>query len=230
MIQLRPSKERGHFDHGWLKTYHTFSFADYFDRNHMNFRTLRVINEDTVAPGQGFGMHSHRDMEILTYILDGTIEHQDSLGNKEQIKPGEIQRMTAGTGVTHSEYNPSASRPLHLLQIWILPEKKDLPPGYEQKKIEEVKNRFVRIASPEPGKNEVKIHQDANVYLCRLEKDRQAELALAKGRHAWVQIARGGVLMNEEVLRAGDGAGISDEPKLVITANQDSEVLVFDLA
>lgn len=230
MITLRPSKERGHFNHGWLDTYHTFSFADYFDRNHMHFRSLRVINEDKVAAGQGFGTHSHKDMEIITYILDGTIEHKDSMGNSEQIKPGEIQRMTAGSGVTHSEYNPSAAKPLHLLQIWILPEEKDLTPGYEQKKIRDAKNEFILIASPRPGKEQVKIHQDAKIYVCKLEKDKKAELPVEKGRHAWVQIARGGVLMNDEILRTGDGASVSDETRLSFTANQDSEILVFDLA
>ncbi len=230
MIKLRPSAKRGHFSHGWLETYHTFSFADYFDRNHMNFRTLRVINEDTVAPGQGFGMHSHNDMEIVTYILSGKIEHQDSMGNKEVIRPGEIQRMSAGTGVTHSEYNPSTVEPLHLLQIWIMPEEKGLPPGYEQKKISDEKNKFLMIASKEPDKNSVKIHQDAKIYVCRLEKDKKAELKLEEGRHAWVQLARGGVLMKDVILRAGDGAAVSDETLLDFTANQDSEILAFDLA
>jgi quercetin 2,3-dioxygenase len=230
MIQVRPSQERGHFNHGWLDTYHTFSFADYFDPDHMGFRTLRVINEDRVAPGQGFRTHSHRDMEIITYILEGTIEHKDSMGNQEQIKPGEIQRMTAGSGVTHSEYNPSAAFPLHLLQIWIVPEEKGLTPGYEQKKIEDSKNRFILIASASPGKSQVKIHQDAAIHVCRLEKEKKADLKLGAGRHAWIQIARGGVLMNGEILRAGDGAAVTKETPLQFTANQDSEILAFDLA
>ena len=230
MITLRPSKERGHFNHGWLETYHTFSFADYYDPKHTHFRKLRVINEDTVAAGQGFGMHSHNDMEIITYILSGKIEHQDSIGNKEVIKPGEIQRMTAGSGVTHSEYNPSVTEPLHLLQIWIMPDEKGLPPGYEQKKIEDVKNKFILIASPSPDKNSVKIHHDAKIYVCKLEKDKKAELKLENGRYAWVQATRGGVLMNGEILRAGDGAAVSGETRLDFTANQDSEILLFDLS
>ncbi len=230
MIKLRPSGERGHFNHGWLDTYHTFSFADYFDPKHTHFRTLRVINEDTVAPGQGFGMHSHQNMEIITYILKGAVEHQDSMGNKAVVRPGEIQRMTAGTGVTHSEYNPSLAEPLHLLQIWIMPAEKDLPPGYEQKKIEGPENQFNLIASPSPGKNAVKIHQDARIYYCKLKAGRKTELNLEAGRHVWVQAVHGGFLMKDEILRAGDGAGVSGETRLEFTANQDSEILVFDLA
>lgn len=231
MIQLRPSGERGHFNHGWLDTYHTFSFADYSDPRHMGFHALRVINEDRVAPGQGFAAHSHRDMEILTYVLEGRIEHQDSMGNKAVITPGEVQRMSAGTGVTHSEYNPSTTEPLHLLQIWILPEKKGLPPGYEQKRFDPqaMKNKFCLLASGRSNKAAVKIHQDAELFACKLEKGQGIDFRLGPDRYAWVQMARGEAQMNGNAMRAGDGAAVSREKGLSFSAEKNSEILVFDL-
>ncbi len=232
MITIRGSQERGHFDHGWLKTYHTFSFAGYRDKEHMGFRTLRVINEDTVAPAKGFGTHPHRDMEIITYVLEGRVEHKDSLGNGSVILPGEVQRMSAGTGVTHSEFNPSPKEPLHLLQIWILPEKTNLRPSYEQKvfKLEEKLNRLKLVASQDPKGNAVEIHQDANVYVSVLEKGMKVEHSLKKGRGAWLQVARGAVELNGHFLNQGDGASAEDESLLTVTGRQRAEILLFDLA
>ena len=232
MITIRGSQERGHFDYGWLKTYHTFSFADYLDKAHMGFRTLRVINEDTVAPAKGFGTHPHRDMEIITYVLEGQVEHKDSMGNGSVIRPGDVQRMTAGTGIKHSEFNPSAKEPLHLLQIWILPAKKNLKPGYEQKafKLEEKLNRLKLVASGEPKGGAVEIHQDADVYVSVLEKGVKVEHALKKGRGAWLQVARGSVEINGHFLNQGDGASAEEEVLLTVAARQPAEILLFDLA
>ncbi len=232
MIQIRKSEERGHFNHGWLDTYHTFSFADYFDRNHMHFRTLRVINEDRVAPGMGFGEHSHKDMEILTYVLSGKIAHKDSMGHEETLSAGEIQRMSAGTGVTHSEFNPSDKEELHLLQIWILPEAKDLKPGYEQKKIHihERKNEFHLIAAKELSGNAVKIHQDVNLYAGIFEKGKTALARITPGRAAWVHIAKGSAEIAGKVLKAGGALSAENEPSLHFKALEDSEILFFDLA
>ena len=233
MIQIRRSGERGHFNHGWLDTYHTFSFADYYDPAHTHFRTLRVINEDFVQPGEGFPTHSHRDMEIITYILQGALEHKDSMGNGSVIKPGDIQRMSAGTGVTHSEYNPSPSEPVHLLQIWVLPEAKNIPPGYEQTRFEEKdrKNTLRLIAAPRPEQGAVKIHQAAKLFSTILEPGKKVSYSFEDKRYGWAQIASGSVTMNGVSLNAGDGASISGEKSLEITGGpQGSEILLFDLA
>jgi quercetin 2,3-dioxygenase len=231
MITVRKSEERGHFDHGWLDTYHTFSFGDYQDPRHMGFRALRVINEDFVKPGEGFGTHPHRDMEILTWILVGELEHKDSMGNGSVIRPGEAQRMTAGTGVTHSEFNPSRENSVHLLQIWILPEAKNLAPGYEQRNFspEERKNRLRLIASRDGRDGSVVMHQDSSVFAALLDAGQSVEHVPAPGRYAWIQVARGGVGVNGVALAAGDGAAASGESSLRIEAAKDSEILLFDL-
>lgn len=231
MLKVRRAEERGHADHGWLNTCHTFSFADYYDPANMGFRTLRVINEDWVQPGQGFGTHPHRDMEILTYVLEGALEHRDSMGNGGVIKPGEVQRMSAGRGVTHSEFNASDKNPVHLLQVWILPEKRGITPSYEQRNFDLKSTGKLRlIASPNADQDSVAIHQDAKVYAGKLEAGASLRQELAKDRHAWVQVARGEVEVNGTKLRAGDGAAITGEPELRISTNgQASEVLLFDL-
>lgn len=231
MLKIRRSEERGHFSHGWLDTYHTFSFADYFDRNHMAFRTLRVINEDRVAAGMGFGAHSHKDMEILTYVLSGQIAHKDSMGHEETLGAGEIQRMTAGTGVTHSEFNP-IDKELHLLQIWILPEEKNLPPGYEQKKIKvsEKKNEFHLIAAKNPPASAVTIHQDVNLYAGIFEKGKTALARIAPGRAAWIHVAKGSAEIAGKNLKAGDALCAENELSLTFKILEDSEILFFDLA
>jgi hypothetical protein len=232
MITLRRSEERGHFQHGWLDTYHTFSFDQYYDAGFMGFRALRVINEDRVAPGQGFGMHPHRDMEIITYILEGALEHRDSLGNRGVILPGDGQRMSAGTGIRHSEFNHSEADAVHLLQIWILPERKGLEPGYEQKSFPEAekKGRLRVIAAHDAREGAVKLHQDVDLYVSLLGAGDQVEHKLAAGRHAWLQVARGEVRLDGATLKQGDGAAISEEQKVVIGADLPSEVLLFDLA
>lgn len=231
MIQVRKAQDRGHFDHGWLDTYHTFSFGDYSDPAHHHFRTLRVMNEDRVAPGQGFGMHPHRDMEIVTYVLSGALEHRDSMGNGEVLRPGELQRMTAGTGVLHSEFNPSETEPVHLYQIWLFPERKGLEPSYEQRAFpdEEKHNRWRVVASRDGREGSLTIHQDAELRLAALDAGRSLEYALPAGRHAWLQVLRGAVTLNGEELHAGDGAAVSDEAQLTLTAAVDTEVLLFDL-
>jgi hypothetical protein len=233
MIKVRRSEERGHANHGWLDTYHTFSFDTYHDPNHMGFRSLRVINEDRVAPGAGFPTHPHRDMEIITYVLEGALAHKDSLGNGSIIRPGDGQRMSAGSGIRHSESNASKTEPVHLLQIWILPEKKGLEPGYEQKSFppEEKRGRLRLIAGREPKNGAVRVHQDVALYAAALGKDEQVEHRLAPGQHAWIQVARGGVSVNGVELKQGDGAAVSDEERLVIKGcDGDSEILLFDLA
>jgi redox-sensitive bicupin YhaK (pirin superfamily) len=229
---VRASEQRGHFNHGWLDTYHTFSFADYHDPEHMHFRALRVINEDVVAPGQGFGTHPHRDMEIITYVLDGALEHRDSLGNGSIIRPGDGQRISAGSGILHSEFNPSPMDPVHLLQIWILPEQKGIEPSYEQKAFspEDKQGKWKVIAERIPADGAVTIHQDVKLSVASLEAGGQITYALAKGRHAWIQIARGSVTLNGTALKQGDGAAVSEETELAITAGQASEILLFDLA
>jgi len=224
MITLRPSKDRGHANHGWLDTYHTFSFNTYYDEKHMGFRSLRVINEDRVAGGGGFPTHPHRDMEIVTYVLEGALEHRDSLGTGSVIRPGEIQRMSAGSGIRHSEFNQSKSDPVHLLQIWITPEKNGLKPEYEQKK---VPAEWSLIAAPEGGENAVTIHQDAKIWAGRINGGLTHELA--PGRHAWVQVTRGSIELNGKKLAAGDGAAVSDESKLELKASSPAEALLFDL-
>ncbi|MNS54339.1 Quercetin 2,3-dioxygenase [compost metagenome] len=231
MLTLRPSQERGHADHGWLNTYHSFSFADYYDPRHMGFSLLRVINEDFVAPGQGFGTHPHRDMEIITVILEGTLEHKDSMGNQAQIKPGEVQRMSAGTGVTHSEYNPSPMQPVHLMQIWIETGKKGIAPSYEQKAFpdSEKLNQLRVVASPDGRDGSVTIHTDASLYQTLLRDGGSVTQAIAPGRRAYVHVARGEATLNGKPLKAGDGARVEDEPALTLEAAKSAEVLVFDL-
>ena len=230
MITVRKAEDRGHFDHGWLDTRHTFSFADYHDPAHMGFRHLRVINEDRVAPGQGFPTHGHRDMEIISYVLEGALEHRDSLGTGSVIRPGEVQRMTAGTGVTHSESNPSRTEPVHFLQIWILPARRGLTPGYEQKVLDEKRGVLRTIASPDGREGSVTIHQDVTLYAALLDEGMEVVHTPAPGRHAWVQVARGAVTLNGRPLAVGDGAAISDEPSLRLAGTAPSEVLLFDLA
>jgi quercetin 2,3-dioxygenase len=228
MLQLRLRNERGHFDHGWLNTYHTFSFDRYYDPRHLGFRALRVINEDRVAPAQGFGTHPHRDMEIITYILEGALEHKDSMGTGSIIRPGEIQRMSAGTGVTHSEFNPSRTEPVHLLQIWILPEASGIKPSYEQKQFsrDEIRGKLRLIASREPVGEAVKIHQDVRLFTTLLD-GQTIKYDLPKDRYAWVQIARGTMKLNGTVLEAGDGAAASEESGLELSGA--GEALLFDL-
>ncbi len=232
MIQVRKSEERGHFDHGWLDTRHTFSFGMYHDPAFMGFRSLRVINEDVVAPGKGFGEHPHQDMEIITYVLNGALAHRDSLGNGEAIRAGDVQRMTAGSGIEHSEFNASKTEPVHLLQIWIRPRKRGLEPGYEQKHFElgPSRGRLVLVASQDGAEGSVTIQTEARLYAGVLGKGQSAALELKPGRHAWVQVAHGGVEVNGTSLRAGDGAAVSEETELALRANEDAEVLVFDLA
>jgi redox-sensitive bicupin YhaK (pirin superfamily) len=232
MITIRQSEERGHARYDWLDTYHTFSFDTYHDPRFMNFRALRVINEDRVAPGQGFGMHPHRDMEIITYVLEGALEHRDSLGNGSVIRPGDGQRMSAGRGIRHSEFNASQSEPVHLLQVWIMPEEKGLEPGYEQKAFpaEEKRGKLRLIAARAPKNGAVKIHQDVNLYVAQLAPGEQVEHTLAAERHAWLQVAKGAVALNGKALGQGDGAAVSEETKLAIQAKEDAEVLLFDLA
>ncbi|HVV87781.1 MAG TPA: pirin family protein [Kofleriaceae bacterium] len=232
-VTLRRAADRGHADHGWLNSFHTFSFADYHDPKHMGFRALRVINDDTVAPGRGFGAHPHRDMEIISYVLDGELAHKDSMGNGSVIRPGDVQRMSAGTGVVHSELNPSRTTPVHFLQIWIQPDRAGHPPGYEQKAYppEERQGRLRLVASPDGADGSVTIHQDARLYAGNLADGDRAQHVVAAGRHAWIHVARGEVALGEEVLRAGDAARTSDAGALELRGRPGGgEVLVFDLA
>jgi len=232
MITVRPGSERGHFDHGWLDTYHTFSFASYHDPRHMGFRSLRVINEDRVQPAEGFGTHAHRDMEILTWVLEGALEHKDSMGNGSVIRPGDIQRMSAGTGVTHSEFNPSRRELVHLLQIWLLPSQRGLTPSYEEKRFEPESRRGVlRLIAARDGRDgAVDIHQDADLWTALLEPTEAVRHPLAAGRHAWLHVARGKVTANGTKLEAGDGAAFSSEPSVEVRATDPAEVLLFDLS
>jgi redox-sensitive bicupin YhaK (pirin superfamily) len=232
MIRVRKAAERGHFDHGWLDTHHTFSFGDYYDPAHMGFRSLRVINDDRVQPGQGFGMHGHRDMEIVTYVLDGALEHKDSMGNGSIIRAGELQRMTAGTGVRHSEFNPSDTEWVHLYQIWLLPLKKGLKPGYEELALgeEDKRGRFRLVASPDGAAGSLTIHQDARLYLTSLLPGEVVSHEIEHGRSAWLQVLRGNVSLQGNNLSAGDGVAVTDENAISVQATAPSEVLVFDLA
>jgi quercetin 2,3-dioxygenase len=232
MIRLRPAGERGHANHGWLDTYHTFSFNTYFDRAHMGFRSLRVINEDRVQPGKGFGRHPHNDMEIITYVLEGALEHQDSMGNGSVIKPGDVQRMSAGTGVLHSEANPSQEKEVHLLQIWIIPDEEGVKPSYEQKTftINEKAGKLCLVASPNGARKSVTIHADARVYSTVLAKDQTLPVPVEDGRHLWIHVARGSVQLNGRAMSAGDGAAVSEEKKVTLTGVDNAEVLIFDLA
>lgn len=231
MITIRRSAERGHFDHGWLDTYHTFSFADYHDPRFMGFMSLRVINEDRILPGHGFGQHPHRDMEILTYVLSGELEHRDSLGNGAVIRPGEVQYMAAGTGVEHSEFNPSATAETHLLQIWIRPDRRGIAPRYEQRPFPVSTNdgRLTLLASRDGHDGSIRINQDARLYAAALRAGRRAMHDLAPGRGAWVQVLHGRVSVNGHALDAGDGAALADEPALELAAANDASVLLFDL-
>jgi quercetin 2,3-dioxygenase len=231
MITRRPSEARGHTRIGWLDSRHTFSFGDYRDPEHMGFHTLRVINEDKVAPGAGFGTHGHRDMEILSWVLGGTLAHRDSMGNGSPIRPGEMQRMSAGTGVQHSEMNPSGEEPVHFLQIWILPEKPGSAPGYEQKAFPESERRDkLRLVASRDGRDgSVSLHQDADVYATLFEAGTRLEHAPRAGRRCWLQVTRGAVTVNGEKLVAGDGAGVVDEPRIEVVASQAGEALLFDL-
>ena len=232
MIRVRKSSDRGHLNHGWLDTYHTFSFGNYYDPAQMGFRALRVINEDWVSPGRGFGTHGHADMEIVTYVLKGALEHRDSLGTGETLRPGEFQRMTAGTGITHSEFNPSATEPVHLYQVWLLPERPGLTPTYEQKAFpaEGHHNEFRLVGSPDAQGGALAIRQDARIYLASLDPGGSASHSIAAGRHAWLQVLRGSVTLDDHPLTAGDAAALSDEPALTLRADGPAEVMLFDLA
>lgn len=231
MITIRPSSQRGDADHGWLHSQHTFSFADYHDPAQMGFRSLRVINEDRVAPGRGFGTHGHRDMEIISYVLDGSLEHKDSMGTGSIIRPGDVQRMTAGTGVQHSEYNHSKQEPVHFLQIWILPERARLEPSYEQKSfgVEERKGKLRLVAAQGGRDGAVTVHQDMALYAALLDPKDRVVHPVERG-HAWVQVARGTITLNGKELKEGDGAAVTGEAELTIEAVEAAEVLLFDLA
>lgn len=232
MITKRPAQARGHANHGWLDTWHTFSFGRYYDPQHMGFRDLRVINDDVVAPGAGFGTHPHDNMEIVTYVLDGALEHKDSLGTGSVLRPGDVQRMSAGTGVTHSEFNHSPDEPLRLLQIWILPAERGLEPGYEEKTFPAAgkRGRLQAIVTPDGRDGSLRIHQDVAMHASILGPGQTAALDLAPGRHAWVQVARGRVRVGGVELEHGDGAAVSGEPRLEFTGKEEAEFLVFDLA
>jgi len=231
MIQVRRSEERGRADHGWLDSRHTFSFADYYDPDYMGYGPLRVINEDRVEPAAGFPTHGHRDMEIISYVLDGALEHKDSLGTGSVIRPGDVQRMSAGTGVRHSEYNASKTEPVHFLQIWIEPDARGIAPGYEQKHFEpaDLTGRMRLIASPDGAEGSVRIRQDARVYAAKLGSDDGVSHRLAPGRRAYVQVARGEAVVNGQTLSAGDGAAVEDEAEIKLASPSTAEVLVFDL-
>jgi redox-sensitive bicupin YhaK (pirin superfamily) len=229
--ELRPSSTRGYADHGWLKSYHSFSFADYFDPEHIEFGPLRVINEDRVAPGAGFGTHGHRDMEIISYVLTGELAHKDSTGTASTIRPGDVQRMSAGSGVRHSEFNPSTQNGVHFLQIWIMPDEAGIPPSYEEKRFsaEEKRGKLRLIASRDSADGSVKIHQDARVYAGLFDGAESASLELANGRWTYVHVARGSLDANGTKLNAGDALKLKDAKKLTLSAGQDAEVIVFDL-
>ncbi|OLP16472.1 quercetin 2,3-dioxygenase [Leptolyngbya sp. 'hensonii'] len=231
-IRVRKGYDRGHVQFGWLDSYHTFSFGNYYDPQHMGFRALRVINDDRIAPGAGFPTHGHRDMEIITYMLEGSLEHKDSLGTGEVIRPGEVQRMTAGTGIAHSEFNHSQDDPVHLLQIWILPERQGLEPGYEQKlfPVEEKRGQWRLLADREGRDGALTVHQDLSLYATVLQPAESVTYDLKLGRHAWIQIASGIVTLNGEPLRAGDGVAVSEALTLEVIAESDAELLLFDLA
>ena len=231
MIEVRHAKERGHANHGWLDTWHTFSFSNYYDPRFMGFRGLRVINEDTVAPGQGFPLHGHRDMEIISYVLQGGLAHKDSLGTGSVIRPGDVQRMSAGTGVRHSEFNASDKSPVHFIQIWVEPARTGIAPGYEQKAFAEAdkRGRLRLVASPDGADGSLTIHQDARLYATILAPGQAVTHPLARGRHAWVQVTSGTLTVNGEPLAQGDGAAISAETSVSLTGETDAEALLFDL-
>ncbi|HEX8844694.1 MAG TPA: pirin family protein [Pyrinomonadaceae bacterium] len=232
MITIRKSEERGHFDFGWLNTYHTFSFDQYYDPRYMAFRSLRVINEDFVQPGRGFPTHGHRDMEIITYILEGALEHKDSMGTGSVIRPGDVQKMSAGTGVRHSEFNHSEDETVHLLQIWIVPDTASIRPGYQQKRFEdeEKRGRLRLIVSPDGSEDTITIQQDARVFAALLDPSEQVVQEIQPDRHAWLQVARGAIELNGQPLKQGDGAAASNESRLTIVGKEAAEFLLFDLA
>jgi quercetin 2,3-dioxygenase len=232
MITLRKSDDRGHANHGWLDSYHSFSFANYYDPAHQNFRHLRVINEDRIAAGAGFPMHSHRDMEIITYVISGSLAHKDSLGNAATIGAGGVQRFSAGTGVTHSEFNPSATEPTHILQIWILPDRQGLTPSYEQKlfALAPKQQGWQPIAAPDTAQGAVAIHQNVQLLATVLPPGTERQYELGPDRHGWVQVVRGDLTLNGIEMHAGDGAAVSTEKRLTLTATTEAEVLLFDLA
>lgn len=230
MITIRKSEDRGHANYGWLDTHHTFSFADYYDPKHMHFRTLRVINEDRVNGGTGFDMHPHRDMEIVTYIVSGTLEHKDSMGSRGRISAGEVQRISAGTGILHSEYNASPEEPVHLLQIWIMPDEKGVRPQYEQKSFGSVEHGKLRLVVSKRGRDgSIAIHQDADIYVARLDKGNAVEHRLAPARGCWVQLIEGEMDANGQAIKAGDGAAVEDVDLLRLSATRDAHFLLFDL-
>jgi redox-sensitive bicupin YhaK (pirin superfamily) len=233
MITLRSAQERGVADFGWLDSRHTFSFGNYYDPNHMGFASLRVINEDKVTAGQGFGTHGHRDMEIISYVLEGALEHKDSIGTGSVIRPGDVQRMSAGTGIRHSEFNASQTDPVHFLQIWILPEQQGIKPGYEQKTFTEAEKqgRLRLVGSRDGREGSITIHQNVDLYAASLQQDEEVSHTLAEGRVAWLQVARGAVQLNQQTLTAGDGAAISEEALITLRgASGAAEVLLFDMA
>ncbi|MEK0168308.1 pirin family protein [Pseudescherichia vulneris] len=228
MIFLRKANERGHANHGWLDSWHTFSFANYYDANFMGFSALRVINDDMIDAGQGFGTHPHKDMEILTYVLEGAVEHEDSMGNKEQVPAGEFQIMSAGTGVRHSEYNPSKTAPLHLYQIWIIPEKTGIAPRYEQRRFDAAHGRQL-VLSPDARDGSLKVNQDMELSRWALSQDEQGDYQITAGRKVWIQVVKGSVSVNGTIATTADGLAIWDEQALSIHADSDSEILLFDL-
>jgi len=233
MLTIRPAQDRGVADFGWLDSRHTFSFGNYYDPKHMGFADLRVINEDKVTPGQGFGTHAHRDMEIISYVLEGALAHKDSIGTGSVIRPGDVQRMSAGTGIQHSEFNASSTEPVHFLQIWILPEQNGIQPGYEQKTFTEAEKRgTLRLIGSRDGRDgSITIHQDVNLYATALQEDETVSHSLSEGRVAWLQVVRGAVQVNNQTLTAGDGAAIAQEAHITLEgASNDAEVLLFDMA
>jgi hypothetical protein len=230
MMTLRKANERGHAEHGWLDSYHSFSFADYYDPKWMGYRSLRVINDDLVMPGMGFGTHPHQNMEIITYVLSGQLEHKDSMGNGRIIRPGEVQYMSAGSGVRHSEFNPSKTEASHFLQIWIMPDAQGVKPGYAEKSLREAPTGKFHLVTSKAGRDgSIAIHQDADLWLARLDAGQQVAQSLAPNRHAWLQVAEGEVVLNGKTLAAGDAAAINHEATLELTANKSSQVLLFDL-
>ncbi len=231
MLKIRKSTDRGHLNHGWLDTFHTFSFADYFDPAWTSFGHLRVMNEDVLDPGRGFGMHGHKDMEILTYVLSGALEHQDSLGNGEILRPGEFQRMTAGSGIRHSEFNPSTTEPVHLYQIWLLPKEKGLAPSYEQKPIdlEGRKNQLVLVASPDGGEGSLTIQQNAHVFLSKFDAERSLTIPLEPLHHYWLQVIEGELKINNQQFLAGDGIAMVNEEVLELKSRLPSQILFFNM-
>jgi redox-sensitive bicupin YhaK (pirin superfamily) len=229
MITIRKSSERGHSQIGWLDSFHTFSFSNYYDAEYMGFGNLRVINQDTVQPDNGFGRHAHQNMEIISYVIDGALEHKDSMGTGSIVTPGEIQRMSAGLGVEHSEFNHSKEKLLHFLQIWIVPDQQSIPPSYEQKSISQEKNKLILIGSPKGGDGAVLIHQYVKLYVAYMTSQHSLEYSFAKERKGWLQLIKGSITLADKVLSAGDGASIADEENIEIICDEHAEFLLFDL-